>query len=139
MSAINGTTSISPMLPHFPLSTPANRLQGPAVKNGDVIWIDFPGVVQTKRRPAVILSSSTYHANRPDIIVGLVTSQTSKANSPTDHPIQDWQAAGLRVPSSFRSFIVTLPASSVVSTMGTLTPKDWTEVVGRIKMSIELS
>ncbi len=108
------------------------------MKSGDVIWIDFPGVVQTKRRPAVILSSATYHANRPDIIVGLVTSQTSKATSATDYLIQDWQAAGLRVPSSFRSFIVTLPASAVVSTMGMLTPKDWTEVVARIKLAIEL-
>ncbi len=109
------------------------------MKSGEVIWIEFPGVVQTKRRPAVILSSATYHANRPDIIVGLVTSQTTKANSPTDHLIQDWQAAGLRVPSSFRSFIVTLPASAIVSTMGMLTPKDWTEVVARIKLAIELT
>ena len=29
------------------------------MNRGDVVWIDFPGVVQTKRRPAVILSSST--------------------------------------------------------------------------------
>jgi mRNA interferase MazF len=87
---------------------------------GEVIWIDFPGVVQTKRRPAVVLSLSTYHATRPDIIVGLITSLTSKATSPTDHLIQDWQVAGLRVPSAFRAFIVTLPASAVVSTMGTL-------------------
>lgn len=76
---------------------------------GDVVWIDFPGVVQTKRRPAVVLSSATYHAARPDVIVGLITSQTSKATSPTDFPIHDWQAAGLRVPSAFRAFIVTLP------------------------------
>jgi mRNA interferase MazF len=76
---------------------------------GDVVWIEFPGVVQTERRPAVILSSATYHSTRPDIIVGLITSQTSKSTSPTDYLIRDWQAAGLRVPSSFRAFIVTLP------------------------------
>jgi mRNA interferase MazF len=131
-------TTTSPMWPHTLLNMLANRAREPAMKSGDVIWIDFPGVVQTKRRPAVILSSATYHANRPDIIVGLVTSQTSKATSATDYLIQDWQAAGLRVPSSFRSFIVTLPASAVVSTMGMLTPKDWTEVVARIKLAIEL-
>ena len=28
----------------------------------DVVWIEFPGVVQTKRRPAVVLSSARYHA-----------------------------------------------------------------------------
>lgn len=45
------------------------------MKPGDVVWIVFPGVVQTKSRPAVILSSATYHTTRPDVIVGLVTSQ----------------------------------------------------------------
>jgi len=105
---------------------------------GDVVWIDFPGVVQTKRRPAVVLSSSTYHASRPDIIVGLVTSQTSKSNAPTDFLIQDWQSAGLRVPSAFRAFIVTLPRSSVVSTMGTLTPPDLNEVATRVKLAMGL-
>jgi mRNA interferase MazF len=106
---------------------------------GDVIWIEFPGVVQTKRRPAVIISSSAYHASRPDIIVGLITSQTSKATSPTDHLIEDWQAAGLHVPSAFRAFIVTLRASAVISTMGTLLPNDWSAVVARVKLAIELA
>ena len=106
---------------------------------GDVIWIEFPGVVQTKRRAAVILSSAAYHASRPDVIVGLVTSQTAKATTPTDHLIQDWRAAGLRIPSAFRSFIVTLPASAVLSTMGTLTRPDWTEVVARVRLAIDLT
>ena len=87
------------------------------MKSGELVWIDFPGVVQTKRRPAVILSSDSYHSTRPDIIVGLVTSQTTKATAPTDFVIQDWQAAGLRVPSAFRAFLVTLPRSAIVSAM----------------------
>lgn len=106
---------------------------------GDVVWIEFPGIVQTKRRPAVILSSSTYHAARPDIIAGLVTSQISKSTAPTDYLIQDWRAAGLRVPSAFRAFIVTLPRSAVVSTMGTLARADWNEVVARVKLAMDLS
>ena len=106
---------------------------------GSVVWIEFPGVVQTKRRPAVVLSSATYHSTRPDIIVGLITSQTSKSISPTDYFLQDWQTAGLRVPSAFRAFIVTLPRSAIVSTMGTLAPKDWNEVVTRVKLAMELT
>jgi mRNA interferase MazF len=109
------------------------------MNSGDVVWIEFPGVVQTKRRPAVVLSSAAYHAARPDIILGLVTSQTSKSASPTDHLIQDWQAAGLRVPSAFRAFIVTLPRSAIVSTMGRLTQDDWNQVVDRVKLALELS
>lgn len=36
------------------------------VKSGDVVTVDFPAVTGIKRRPAVVLSSETYHANRPD-------------------------------------------------------------------------
>ena len=46
------------------------------VQSGDVVTVDFPAVTGIKRRPAVVLSSQTYHANRPDVIVGLITSQT---------------------------------------------------------------
>jgi Uma2 family endonuclease len=35
---------------------------------GDVVTVDFPGVTGVKRRPAVVLSSATYHANRPDVL-----------------------------------------------------------------------
>ncbi|MCC6423677.1 MAG: type II toxin-antitoxin system PemK/MazF family toxin [Phycisphaerales bacterium] len=103
---------------------------------GEVIWIDFPGVVQTKRRPAVILSSTSYHSTRPDVIVGLITSQLAKATAPTDYHLQDWQAAGLRVPSAFRSFLITLPQASIVSTMGTLSATDWNQVQVRIKLAM---
>ena len=106
---------------------------------GEVIWIDFPGIVQTKRRPAVILSSASYHSTRPDVNVGLITSQTTKAFAPTDHVLQDWQAAGLRVPSAFRAFLVTLPQSSIVSTMGALSPADWTQVASRVKLAMDLA
>jgi mRNA interferase MazF len=106
---------------------------------GDLIWIEFPGIVQTKRRPAVVLSSSLYHSTRPDVIVGLITSQTNKANAPSDYQIVDWQNAGLRVPSAFRAFIVTLPQASVFSTIGTLSASDWQNVITRVKTAIELN
>lgn len=41
--------------------------------SGDKVKVDFPGVTGVKRRPAVVLSSATYHATRPDVIVGLIT------------------------------------------------------------------
>ncbi len=91
---------------------------------GDVVTVDFPGVAGVKRRPAVVLSSAVYHANRPDVIVGLITSQT-KGLGITDYALQDWQAAGLRVASVFRSFIVTLPPSANLVVIGHLSEQDW--------------
>jgi mRNA interferase MazF len=101
---------------------------------GDLVSVDFPGVTGIKRRPAVILSSATYHAIRPDIIVGLITSQT-KGLGATDYILQDWADAGLRVESIFRSFIVTLPKSTNIIQIGHLSAGDWQAVRACIKIA----
>ena len=103
---------------------------------GDVVVVDFPGVTGVKRRPAVVLSSDVYHATRPDIIVGLITSQTAAALGPTDYALQDWAAAGLRVASAFRSFLVTLPPSAHPVLVGHLSERDWQEVRARVKAAL---
>lgn len=102
---------------------------------GDVVTVDFPGVTGVKRRPAVVLSSTTYHSNRPDVIIGLITSQT-KGLGDTDCTLQDWQAAGLRVASVFRSFIVTLPRSANLIVIGHLSDRDWKGVRACIKVAL---
>lgn len=104
-------------------------------KPGSVITVDFPGVTGVKRRPVVILSSETYHRNRPDVIVGLITSQT-KGLGITDYVLQDWQTAGLRIISVFRSFIVTLPASPNMVVIGQLSERDWQGVKACIRVAL---
>src|SRR5688572_14739949 len=91
---------------------------------GDVIVVDFPGVTGIKRRPAVVLSSDAYHTERPDIVVGLITSQTAAAIASTDCVLQDWSSEGLRLPSAFRSFFATLPPSANPVVVGRLTDRD---------------
>jgi mRNA interferase MazF len=105
------------------------------VKSGDVVTVDFPAVTGIKRRPAVILSSQTYHVNRPDVIVGLITSQTKNLGV-TDYVLQDWQISGLRVPSVFRSFIVTLPPSANLVVIGKLSEQDSQGVKNCFKLSL---
>lgn len=102
---------------------------------GDVVTVDFPGVTGIKRRPAVVLSSETYHSNRPDVVVGLITSQT-KGLGITDYTLQDWQAAGLRTASIFRSFIVTLPRSANLVVIGQLSERDWKGVRACVKVAL---
>jgi len=55
----------------------------------------FPGAHLTKTRPAVVLSTPEYHKERPDVILGLITSKRSDVLCSTDYEIQDWQFAGL--------------------------------------------
>jgi mRNA interferase MazF len=102
---------------------------------GDVVTVDFPGVTGVKRRPAVVLSSETYHSTRSDVIVGLITSQ-STALGVTDRQLQDWSAAGLRVASVFRSFIVTLPPSANLILIGKLSDRDWKSVRECVKLAL---
>jgi mRNA interferase MazF len=91
---------------------------------GDIVTVDFPGVQGIKRRPAVVVSSSIYHQNRPDVIVGIVTSQIDRATTPTDHRLKDWQEAGLHRPSAFRTFLATLPATAA-RRIGHCSDRDW--------------
>ena len=102
---------------------------------GDVVLLSFPGIKQTKVRPAVILSSRTYNRIRPDIILGLVTSQIKAAVAPTDHQLEDWSQAQLTRPSAFRAFFVTLPRSVVRFRVGKLSDRDWRGVLEKTKIA----
>lgn len=106
---------------------------------GDVVVTDFPGVTGVKRRPAVVLSSDAYHGARRDVIIGLITSQTAVAVTATDHVLQDWAAAGLKRPSAFRAFVVTVPRSAVSARIGRLTDRDWNEVRGRVRQALDVA
>jgi mRNA interferase MazF len=105
------------------------------VKAGTVVTAEFQGVVSTKRRPAVIVSSEIYHRERPDYILAVVTSQIDKADSATDYILQDWKTAGLNKPSAVRVFLFTLPKTKVVK-IGELSEQDWSEVKKHLQISL---
>lgn len=91
---------------------------------GDVIVLDFPGAVDNKRRPAVVLSTATYHLQRPDVILGLLTTQVNRATTPTDYVLLDWTTAGLHQPSAFRSYVITAD-NRLLPAIGHLSERDW--------------
>lgn len=94
---------------------------------GDVVVGAFPGAGATKVRPAVVLSTELYHHYRPDVIVGLVTTQPPRELAPTDCELRDWRHAGLHQPSFFRLFPVTLLQRDV-RLIGRLSESDWAAV-----------
>ena len=106
------------------------------IQAGDVVVADFPAITGTKRRPALVVSSDAYHAARPDVLLGLLTGQVAAATSPTDYRLQDWAAAGLYVPTAFRTFLITLPQVDVIARIGHLSERDWAEVQRRLQFSI---
>ena len=107
------------------------------MKAGSVVVATFPGVVQTKKRPAVVVSPALYHQDRPDLILAVVSSQIQKAISKTDHVLIDWQAANLARPSFVRMFLYTIPASDVFR-IGELATDDWTAVQRNLASCIDL-
>lgn len=98
------------------------------IQAGAVVVVSFPGVTGVKRRPAVVLSSPEYHEIRPDLVIGLLTTQTTNPPGPTDHALQDWRQAGLRKPTVFRSFFATLPQAVQPVVIGYLSTRDWQAV-----------
>jgi mRNA interferase MazF len=97
------------------------------LKPGDIVVGAFPGAQLTKTRPAVVLSTETYHLHRPDVIVGLITSRIPSPLAPTDCALLDWKQAGLHAASYFRLFPVTLPRQEV-RLIGRLSNLDWESV-----------
>jgi mRNA interferase MazF len=105
---------------------------------GDVVTVDLPGATGRTRRPAVVVLTAVYHAARPDVILGLLTSPAAKASGPTDYLLQDWAAAGLRSPSAFRAFLATLPAGSI-AVIGQLSDRDWREIQARLRIALAVT
>jgi mRNA interferase MazF len=97
------------------------------LKPGDVVVGAFPGAQVTKTRPAVVLSTEEYQRHRPDVVVGLITTQAPKPLAPTDCALRDWKQAGLRAASYFRLFPVTL-SQREVRLIGRLSDSDWESV-----------
>lgn len=91
---------------------------------GDVVTVDFVAATGVKRRPAVVVSSDLYHAHRPDLILGVLTTQITTATTPTDYLLQDWSAAGLHRPSAFRAYLG-MATTSAVRVIGHLSERDW--------------
>ena len=106
-------------------------------KAGDVVTASVAGAHATKRRPAVVVSSDLYHQLRPDVVIGVLTTNVAAAHAPTDYFLQDWQLAGLHRASAFRSFFVTLPARDV-TVIGRLSAADWSGVQACLKLALDV-
>lgn len=85
------------------------------------------GAVETKVRPAVVIASTTYLTERPDVLVGILTTRAPKPLASSDCVLQDWRMAGLRAESYFRAYVLTVHRSEL-TTIGHLSDYDWKNV-----------
>ncbi|MBK1872154.1 type II toxin-antitoxin system PemK/MazF family toxin [Marinobacter sp. 1-3A] len=95
-------------------------------KFGDVVLVGFPftSLKTIKKRPAVILSSTSYQTYRPDVILLAITSQIRDPLTYGEALIADWKQAGLIKPSVFKPLIATVDQEIVLKKMGSLGVSD---------------
>lgn len=93
---------------------------------GEVVLVPFPFTDQTgaKKRPAVVVSSSGYNANRRDLVIMAITSQVRTPLGFGEAMVNDWQAAGLLKPSVVKPVFTTIEQGLVLRSMGTLSASD---------------
>lgn len=93
---------------------------------GEVVLVPFPFTDQsgTKKRPAVVVSSSGYHAGRRDLVIMAITGQVRTPLGFGEALITDWQAAGLIKPSVLKPVFTTIEQGLVIRTMGALSAAD---------------
>lgn len=97
---------------------------------GDIVLVPFPFTDQStaKRRPAVVVSSTAYHRERPDLIIMAVTSQPRPAGWVGELQVKDWKDAGLIKPSVVKPVITTIEASLILRRLGRLKAGDQAEL-----------
>ncbi|HBG08347.1 MAG TPA: type II toxin-antitoxin system PemK/MazF family toxin [Geobacter sp.] len=93
---------------------------------GDVILVPFPFTDQTtsKKRPAIVVSSSDYNANRPDLVIMAVTSQIREPAPYGDNVVMHWKEAGLIKPSVMKPIFTTIERGLVIRRLGQLAEED---------------
>ena len=112
-------------------------------ERGQVVVVDVPFSTQTgaKRRPAVVLSTGTFHRSLPDVIACPISSQPrySQRPGPGDVPLQHWKAVGLRHPSAARvSNLFAVEKSLIKRVLGKLAPDDLARLERELRAALGL-
>ncbi|MGA1796131.1 MAG: type II toxin-antitoxin system PemK/MazF family toxin [bacterium] len=93
---------------------------------GDAVLVPFPFTDQSKskKRPAIVISSSAYHRERPDLILMAATSQIRPSASFGEVTVMQWKQAGLLKPSVIKPIFTTVEKGLVLKKLGRLGEKD---------------
>lgn len=109
-------------------------------ERGDVVLVPFPFSDQTttKKRPAVIISSSRYNNLSQDILIMAVTGQIEKPLEIGECFIRNWKEAGLLKPSAIKSAISAIEQKLVLKKLGKLSADDLTSLNAVLKDLLEI-
>ncbi len=100
-----------------------------------VVVVPFPFTDKdtTKKRPALVLSTSEFQLDHSHVILSMITSAHA-STWPTDTVIQDLGKAGLTAPSLIRFKIFTLYEKLILYPIGTLSIQDQVKFKEKISL-----
>jgi mRNA interferase MazF len=93
---------------------------------GDVVLVPFPFTDQsgTKKRPAVVVSSAAYQAQRRDLVIMAITSQVRPRPAFGEFLVAEWKRAGLIAPSAVKPVLTTIDKRLILRRLGQLQFQD---------------
>ena len=99
-------------------------------KQGDIVLVEFSFSegAGSKKRPALIISSYSYHKSRQETIVAAITSNIERVLF-GDTKIDKWKQSGLIYPSLVTVIIRTIKSDVVIRKLGILSKQDLQNVV----------
>jgi mRNA-degrading endonuclease toxin of MazEF toxin-antitoxin module len=94
-------------------------------RRGDVVLVGFTFSDESgkKLRPTAVISTSTYHRGRQEVIVAAITSNVERRLF-GDILLADWDGAGLLYPSLVTGIVRTIKQSMIVRRLGSLRKSD---------------
>ena len=108
-------------------------------ERGQVVLVRFPftDLTNAKQRPALVVASSDLLCSGRDVVVAAISGSRLDRPGPFDYLVNDWEAAGLLMPSVIRAGkLVTLQGDLVRRSLGTLSATDMKAVDGLLRKAL---
>ena len=99
-------------------------------QRGDVLLVEMPFTdgPNSKKRPAVVLSTEEFNRAGIKIVVAAITSNLTSPFRLGDTTLGDWQAEGLLKPSAVRGYLGMADQRHVERILGKMTDTDFSQV-----------
>ena len=106
---------------------------------GDVVLVHFPfsSNIDTKKRPAVVISNLNFNNKKEDIVLLAITSKVGNLTV-GESLLKNWKEAGLVKSSAFKSVIFTVEKQYVDKTIGKLIKIDREILLDCLKQILEI-
>ena len=84
-----------------------------------------------------MIASDIYLVERPDVLVGILTTKLPRKATSMDYVLLDCQSAGLRAQSCFRAYVLTIHRADL-TVIGHLSGQDWAQVKARVGIAFAI-